>query len=530
MAEEIIATTEVTSEMMDEDNCAFGNSRLRYVPPLPPSLQNLTQLCAVPDTTDDLHAKLSGADRHTLAMLFPQVYGQELLRLEDSGVDKQIRPLKVAIVLSGGQAPGGHNVIAGVYDALKKLNPRSTLIGFMKGPGGIVKNNYIRITDELINRYRNTGGFDIIGAGRTKIESSRQFQAVRATMEVHDLDGLIVVGGDDSNTNAALLAEYFKQQNLKTKCIGVPKTIDGDLSNEYIEISFGYDTCCKVYSNEIGNISRDGRSAAKYWFFLKMMGRSASHITLECALQTHPNAALISEEIQRDGKTLKEVVGELADIICKRSDVGRDYGIVLIPEGLIEFIGEFNELIMELNRTLATDLSKTVLNVLKKPEQKIDYIESTLSAAALKSYEVLPLEIKMQLILDRDPHGNVNVSQIETEKLLGEMVATELEDRQKTGSYKGSFDPRYHFCGYQGRAAFPSNFDAKYCYALGYVAASLISHDKTGYISCVRNLAKPVSEWVPYGIPLTGLMNIEERHGKQKPVIKKALVDLDGNK
>jgi len=406
----------------------------------------------------------------------------------------------------------------------------SVLIGFIKGPGGIVDNKYIRITEELIDSYRNTGGFDMIGSGRTKIESLKQFQAVKAAMEVHDLDGLVVIGGDDSNTNAAMLAEYFKQENLKTKCVGVPKTIDGDLSNKYVEMSFGYDTCCKVYTNEIGNIARDGRSAAKCWFFLKMMGRSASHITLECALQSKPNVALISEEIRRDGQTLQQVVDELADVICARSHVGRDYGVVLIPEGLIEFIGEFNDLISELNRTLATKLSQTVLGVLKKAEQKIDYIESTLSAKTLKSYTVLPLEIKMQLILDRDPHGNVIVSAIETEKLIGEMVGVELERRTKEGTYKGKYNPQYHFCGYQGRAAFPSNFDAKYCYALGHVATVLVAQNLNGYLSCVRNLAKPVDEWQPYGVPLTGLMNIEERHGKPKAVIKKALVELEGEK
>lgn len=527
-----LSMPEEQPKLMDlgEDESPLHLARLAWKPPLPPALQNLHQMTVDEDTTTDPHAALAPGEGHSLKMLFPQIFGQKVLAIVASSKTNALPPVKIGVVLSGGQAPGGHNVIAGIYDALKSMNPKSQLTGFVGGPGGIVKNKYIRLTGELIDRYRNTGGFDIIGSGRTKIETLKQFKAAAAAVESQDLDGLVVIGGDDSNTNAALLAEYFAQQKVKTKVIGVPKTIDGDLCNEYIEISFGYDSCCKVYANEIGNIARDAKSAAKYWFFIKMMGRSASHITLECALQAKPNMALISEEIKRDNRTLKSIVNEIADCVQERADVNREYGVLLVPEGLIEFIPEFSDLIAELNRNLATSISQTVLNVLKKPEQKIDYIESTLSEKALASYTALPLEIKMQLILDRDPHGNVQVSQIETEKLLGEMVQEELVKRAAAGKYKGKFDPRYHFCGYQGRACFPSNFDSKYCYALGHVAAVLIEKGKTGYITCVRNLAKPVAEWKAYGVPLTGLMAREERHGEMKPVIRKALVDLEGKK
>mmetsp|Transcript_23039 Transcript_23039/g.45541 ORF Transcript_23039/g.45541 Transcript_23039/m.45541 type:complete len:571 (+) Transcript_23039:1914-3626(+) len=507
---------------------ALHDSRLKFIPPLPPALQNMSELTIQP-TDEDMSTAEPGLS-FSLKRLFPQTHGQKMVKFASESGRSQNKPLVVGVVLSGGQAPGGHNVIAGLFDAVKKLHPKSELIGFRNGPGGLVENKYTRITEGLINRYRNTGGFDMIGSGRTKIENLKQFQATAATVEALDLDGLVIIGGDDSNTNAALIAEYFKQNNMKCKCVGVPKTIDGDLSNEFIEISFGYDSCCKVYSNEIGNIARDARSAGKYWFFLKMMGRSASHITLECALQSRPNVALISEEVLEQRKTLVDITKDIADVVCKRATLHKHYGVVIIPEGLIEFIPEFQVLIQDLNRALATQLTQTVLAALKKDELKIDYIESVLSGASRECYAGLPIEIQIQLILDRDPHGNVSVSQIETERLIGEMVATELRKRAKEGTYSGKLDPRYHFCGYQGRAVFPSNFDAKYCYALGHVAVGLLRDNCTGYIACVRHLAKATSEWEPCGLPLTALMNIEERHGAPKPVIKKALVDLSGQK
>jgi len=504
------------------------DARLQYTPPLPPALQNMG--CLSTKETDEKFEELDPGLSFSLKRLFPQTHGQKILDFYQDNTATAAQPLILGVVLSGGQAPGGHNVIAGLFDALKAIHPKSELIGFKDGPGGLVNNKYIRLHKGLIDRYRNTGGFDMIGSGRTKISTLKQFQATASSLEYLNMDGLVIIGGDDSNTNAALIAEYLKQNNMKCKCVGVPKTIDGDLSNEFIEISFGYDSCCKVYSNEISNLARDARSAGKYWFFLKMMGRSASHITLECALQTRPNVALISEEILKEKKTLQDITVEIADTVCKRSRLGKDYGVVLIPEGLIEFIPEFQILIQDLNRTLATKLTQTVLAALKKDELKVDYVESTLSGASQECYAGLPIEIQIQLILDRDPHGNVAVSQIETERLVGEMVAKELEKRKKADIYKQNFDPRFHFCGYQGRSVFPSNFDAKYCYALGFVAAGLLKNGHTGYISCVRNLAKPVSEWKPCGLPLTGLMNIEERHGQPKPVIKKALVELEGTK
>jgi len=443
---------------------------------------------------------------------------------------KESKPLVVGVVLSGGQAPGGHNVIAAVFDALKAMNPKSELLGFLNGPAGIVNNKVIRLGYERINRYRNTGGFDMIGSGRTKISSLKQFEASVRTVEANNLDGLIIIGGDDSNTNAALLAEHFLQQKLKCRVIGVPKTIDGDLSNEYIEISFGYDTACKTYANEIGALARDARSATKYWFFIKLMGRSASHITLECALLTRPSVTLISEEVLEQQLSLNDVVSNIADVVCARAKLGKEYGVVLIPEGLIEFIPEFQRLIADLNRLMSQKMAQTVLKVLKKAEQKVDYVEDSLTGPSKDCYARLPLDIRVQLILDRDDHGNVSVSQIETEKLLGEMVAVELEKRRKGGSYSSKFDARFHFCGYQGRSVFPSNFDAKYCNALGFVAAKLIEQRRTGYIACVRHLALAESGWEACAIPLTGLMGIEERHGEPTPVIRKALVDLNGKK
>lgn len=492
-------------------------------------LQDLRKVSIVESEEGDFANIHSGALRHSLHRLFPQLYGSQLLKFVP-GSPIPSKPLVVGVVLSGGQAPGGHNVIAAVFDALKAMNPQSVLLGFRNGPAGIVNNKVVRLEADLIDRYRNTGGFDMIGSGRTKISSPKQFEASVSTVEANNLDGLIIIGGDDSNTNAALLAEYFLQQKLKCRVVGVPKTIDGDLSNEYVEISFGYDTACKTYANEIGALARDCCSAGKYWFFVKLMGRSASHITLECALQTRPNVTLISEEVLEQRLSLNAIVSNIADVVCARAKLGKDYGMVLIPEGLIEFIPEFQRLIADLNRLMSAKVAQTVLKVLKRDEQKVDFVEDSLAGPSKECYAKLPLEIRVQLILDRDDHGNVSVSQIETEKLVGEMVGVELARRHKAGTYTSKFDARFHFCGYQGRSVFPSNFDSNYCSALGYVAAKLIEEHRTGYLACVRQLGQPLSAWEPCAVPLTGLMGIEERHGENTAVIRKALVDLRGRK
>lgn len=475
----------------------------------------------------EFHPKPLGPElSRTLQGLFPNTYGQACVTFK-AAPKKKHTPLKVGVVLSGGQAPGGHNVIAGLFDALKRISPHSSLIGFRNGPSGLLGNKYIRITAEVLDKYRNTGGFDIIGSGRTKISTLEQFKATALTLEAQDLDGLVIVGGDDSNTNAALLAEYFREQKLKTRCVGVPKTIDGDLAGEHIETSFGFDTCAKTYANEIANIQVDARSSAKYWFFIKVMGRSASHLALECALQTHPNMTLISEEIKDKAISMHQLIEDIADMVQKRAQTGKDYGVLLIPEGLLEFIPEFEALIQELNHKLITDINVTVLKALRKPRAKVDYVDGILSEASHKVFTALPRYAQFQLILDRDPHGNVNVSLIDTEKLLGDLVGHELGRRKEQGVYKGDFKPIYHFCGFQGRSAYPTNFDCKYGYALGHVAAALLSSGCTGLMSAVKNLNCPTSEWVPCGVPITSMMNIEVRHGKPKPVIKKALVDSD---
>jgi len=474
--------------------------------------------------------KQQHALQHTLRMLFPHTYGSPMVHFTAGKDPKPSKILRVGVVLSGGQAPGGHNVISGLFDALRSLNPESELIGFRDGPAGIVKNQYIRLTEGIVARYRNQGGFDIIGSGRDKIESAAHLAAAKSAMECNDLDGLVVIGGDDSNTNAMLLAEYFKSVGCKTVVVGVPKTIDGDLSNEHIEISFGYDTACKTYAHEIGDIARDCRSARKYWFFIKMMGRSASHITLECALQTRPNIALISEEVAEKEKTLGDIAREIADVVQERSRLNKNYGMCLIPEGLIEFIPEFKLLISQLNKLLSIELHVAVLKALKKPESKVEYVTSLLTGSQKSCYESLPIEIQMQLIIDRDSHGNVVVSQIETEKLVAQMVAIEMAKRKAAGTFKGEFNPIYHFCGYQGRSNLPSIFDSDYCYALGHTAIALVANGCTGYLSCISNLALPTDRWIAKGIPICSLLNLEERKGKQKPVIRKALVNLQGSK
>lgn len=507
---------------------------LTTTPKLPPIFHNIQniRLKNLPDakessiSSDNYHHALA----HTLRTLFPHTFGGKAMAFEKTDKPQPSRPLRVGVVLSGGPAAGGHNVIAGLVEALKQLHPESELMGFRDGPSGIVKNQYIRITPALAQKYRNQGGFDIIGSGRTKIETEAQLEATKNTLVANDLDGLVVIGGDDSNTNAAIIAEYLKGTDCRTAVVGVPKTIDGDMANEHVDISFGFDTACKAYSSEIGSIARDARSAKKYWFFIKMMGRSASHIALECAMQTQPNCALISEEIADHNMTLREVTNYVADIVAVRASHGRNYGVVLIPEGLIEFIPEFKILISHLNKLLANELHVAVLKALKRPDMKVEYVSSLLSGNVKSTYESLPQEFQNQLILERDSHGNVTVSQIETEKLMALMVGAELARRKQQKTYKGEFNTITHFCGYQGRCTYPSAFDATYCYALGYTAASLVNAGLTGYLSCISNLARPVEEWVPKGVPITSMLNIEERHGKQKPVIKKALVNLDGPK
>ncbi len=442
---------------------------------------------------------------------FPHLFGQPILQLDEGPINADVRrPLRVGVLFSGGQAPGGHNVIVGIFASLKGLDAKNTLIGFLGGPSGLTENKQKELSHEMIVNYRNTGGFDLIGSGRTKIETQEQFNAALTTVQALRLDGLIIIGGDDSNTNAALLAEFFLQKECQTKVIGVPKTIDGDLKNAHVEASFGFDTASKLYSELIGNIERDALSAKKYMHFIKLMGRSASHITLECALQTHPNLALISEEVAAEQKTLYQITEEIADLICKRSEKKMPYGVILIPEGLIEFVPEMKQLIKELN----------VLS-----EESPEVRETKLSAPSKKVFGFLPPEIRQQLLLDRDPHGNVQVSHIETEKLLIHLVKDALKKRP---SYKEKFHAVSHFFGYEGRAAFPSYFDAHYCFALGHVATALIQAGRTGYMASIRGLTKPVEEWTGEGVPLTALMTIEERKGKAKPVIQKALVDLNG--
>lgn len=498
-------------------------ARLHFQPKLPKALQNIEKIEVA--KTKDIP---SNATPPQITKLFPLTHQAPHLKFTKTDKGSHV-PLKVGVVLSGGQAPGGHNVISGLYDALKKLNKESVLIGFLNGPSGIVDNKTVEITENLLANYRNQGGFDIIGSGRTKIETPAQFQAAKATMEKHKLNGLVVVGGDDSNTNAALLAEYFVANQCVTTVVGVPKTIDGDLKTKAVEVSFGFDTAAKNYSATVGSLMRDALSAKKYYYFIKLMGRSASHITLECALQTHPNLALISEEVAAEKKSLKDIVNDICDLICNRALDGKDYGIILIPEGVVEFIPEVKHLIEELNSLLATTKShNTALESLSTSNEKIDYIAKLLSKESLSCFQTLPKENQAQLLIGRDSHGNVQVSKIETERMIIEMVKKELKERAKNQRYKGSFSPIPHFCGYEGRSCLPSNFDSQYCYALGHIAALLINSKANGYICHLTNLSQKVEEWLPGGIPLTTLMTIEERHGEAKPVIQKALVDLKG--
>lgn len=454
-----------------------------------------------------------------LRELFPHTYKKPFICYsKHSEVERP--ELRVGVVLSGGQASGGHNVITGLFDALSRLNSNSKLFGFLNGPSGIIESDCKELTAEELLPYRNQGGFDLIGSGRTKVETKEQFEAVLKTVQELNLQGLVVVGGDDSNTNAALIAEFFEEREVPCSVIGVPKTIDGDLKNRFIEASFGFDTATKTFSDIIGNIARDALSSKKYYYFIKLMGRSASHIALECALQTHPNVALISEEIAAKNMTVAQVTNLICDVICERAQLKKDYGVILIPEGIIEFIPEFKKLIKELN---------TLLNASREKEILPKEICQKLSVESQACFKSLPEEIQRQLLMDRDPHGNIQVSKIESERIFIYTVTKELKDRKNKGLYQGKFSPQGHFCGYEGRSCLPSNFDSQYCYALGQLAALLVNSKANGYICAIRHLYRPVEDWQLYGVPLVSMIHLEERMGKQKPVIQKALVDLEGN-
>ncbi|MDE6496474.1 MAG: diphosphate--fructose-6-phosphate 1-phosphotransferase [Duncaniella sp.] len=498
---------------------ALQKARAAYRPKLPIVLTGAVKAV-------EGHPTQSVADQEEIQKLFPNTYGLPELHFEKNPNPGAPKAVNVGVILSGGQAPGGHNVISGLFDGIKKVNRNSRLYGFLMGPGGLVEHRYMEITSEIIDEYRNTGGFDIIGSGRTKLETKEQFDKGLEILRELNISALVIIGGDDSNTNAAVLAEYYKSINAGVQVIGCPKTIDGDLKNDVIETSFGFDTATKVYSEVIGNIQRDCNSSKKYWHFIKLMGRSASHIALECALQCQPNICIISEEVEANNSTLQDVVNYIADIVAKRAENGNNFGSVLIPEGLIEFIPAVKALIAELNDLLANKAEEFA--ALTTEEEQRQFVLSNLSEANAATYASLPAGVARQLTLDRDPHGNVQVSLIETEKLLSAMVATRLEEMRAAGNYNGKFTAMHHFFGYEGRCADPSNFDADYCYGLGYNAACLISAGVTGYMSSLRNLTKPSVQWIAGGIPVTMMMNMERRHGEMKPVIQKALVKLDG--
>ncbi len=486
-----------------------------YQPKLPNSLKGFVKI-------KEGKATESVDNQIEIRALFPKTYGMPIIEFVE-GEQKTYSPQNVGVILSGGQAPGGHNVISGLFDGLKKINPSSKLYGFLCGPSGLIEHKYKELTAEIINEYRNTGGFDMIASGRTKLEKTEQFDLGAEICKKLNINAIVIIGGDDSNTNACILGEYYKQKNIGIQIIGCPKTIDGDLKNEMIETSFGFDTATKVYSELIGNIQRDANSARKYWHFIRLMGRSASHITLECALQTQPNVAIISEEVEAKRQSLIDVVNQIVDSIVERGNAGYNFGIVLVPEGLLEFIPDIKALIAELNDLLATDEFKA----LSCNDKQRDFILSKLSETNKAIFASLPLFIAKQLTMDRDSHGNVQVSLIETEKMLIEMVKVRLNELKTSGVYKGKFGSLAHFFGYEGRCAFPSNFDADYCYALGYNAALLIAEGKTAYMSCIRNCCKPSEEWIAGGIPIVSMMNIERRQGKNVPVIRKALVNLN---
>ena len=499
------------------EKSALQKERAAYQPKLPKALQGAV-------TIKEGAATQSVDNQEEIKKLFPNTYGMPLVEFVPAETETH-KAMNVGVILSGGQAPGGHNVISGLFDEVKKLNPENRLYGFLMGPGGLVDHKYIEITDELIADYRNTGGFDLIGSGRTKLEEVSQFEKGIEILRELDIKALVIIGGDDSNTNACVLAEYYAAKNYGVQVIGCPKTIDGDLKNDQIETSFGFDTACKTYAEVIGNIERDCNSARKYWHFIKLMGRSASHIALECALQTQPNICLISEEIEKKDLTLNQVVEQIAETVAYRASQGNNFGVVLIPEGLIEFIPAIGRLIQELNDLLAAHGAD--YKDLDKDAQR-QYILSHLSEANKATFETLPEGVARQLSLDRDPHGNVQVSLIETEKLLSEMVGDKLAQWKEEGKYTGKFSALHHFFGYEGRCAAPSNFDADYCYALGTSAAQLIANGKTGYMAIVKNTTAGTDQWKAGGVAITMMMNMERRNGEMKPVIRKALVELDG--
>ncbi len=499
---------------------ALQQARSAYQPKLPQVLKGAVKVVEGRPTQ-------SVADQEEIKKLFPNTYGLPELTFEAAEGNAQGKPLNVGVILSGGQAPGGHNVISGLFDGIKSVNPQSRLYGFLMGPGGFVDHNYIELTSEIIDDYRNTGGFDIIGSGRTKLEKKEQFDKGLEILKELGITALVIIGGDDSNTNAAVLAEYYKQIGAGVQVIGCPKTIDGDLKNDLIETSFGFDTATKVYSEVIGNIQRDCNSAKKYYHFIKLMGRSASHIALECALQTQPTLCIISEEVEAKNLSLNDIIESIAQTIVARANAGMNYGTVLIPEGLIEFIPAMKRLIAQLNDLLAAKAEEFA--AIGSASEQRAWIIGQLDKENAETYASLPEGVARQLSLDRDPHGNVQVSLIETEKLLSEMVGKRLRELKKEGVYTGKFSPLHHFFGYEGRCADPSNFDADYCYSLGFNAAQLIEAGVTGYMSSVRKLTRPAAEWVAGGIPVTMMMNMERRHGEMKPVIQKALVKLDGN-
>ena len=501
------------------EKSALQITRAEYQPKLPVALRGaLNAVEGEPTQSVD--------NQEEIQQLFPNTYGMPYLKFEPTEGEPANVRINVGVILSGGQAPGGHNVISGLFDGIKKLNKDNKLYGFLLGPAGLIEHKYIEITAELVDEYRNTGGFDIIGSGRTKLEKKEQFDKGLEILQALDIKALVIIGGDDSNTNACVLAEYYKAIGAGVQVIGCPKTIDGDLKNSEIEASFGFDTATKVYSEVIGNIMRDCNSAKKYWHFIKLMGRSASHVTLECALQTHPNVTLIGEEVEAKNQTLDDIVTYIAEVVTDRANLGLNYGVVLVPEGLIEFIPAIKKLIAELNDMLAANQADFELVA---DDHKIDYVLAHLSEENASIFRSLPLSVSRQLALERDPHGNVQVSLIETEQLLAEMVAKKLAQWKKDGIYTGKFATQHHFFGYEGRCAAPSNFDADYCYILGYNAAMLISFGKTGYMSSIKNTCLPADKWIAGGIPITMMMNMEKRNGEMKPVIRKALVSLSGH-
>ena len=498
---------------------ALQIARAAYQPKLPKALKGAVKVKEGEPTQ-------SVADQEAIKALFPNTYGMPLIQFVE-GEAVNMPAINVGVILSGGQAPGGHNVISGLFDGIKALNKDSKLYGFILGPGGLVDHNYMELTSDIIDEYRNTGGFDIIGSGRTKLETQEQFAIAAEVCKKHGITAIVIIGGDDSNTNAAVLAEYFAANNTGVQVIGCPKTIDGDLKNEDIECSFGFDTAAKTYSEVIGNIERDANSAKKYWHFIKVMGRSASHVALECALETQPNICLISEEVAAKKMSLSQIADYIADSVAKRAAKGMNFGVAIIPEGVVEFVPEFSALIAEINELLAGSKADA-FNALPTWKEKYAFIENGLSKESMAVFAILPEGIQQQLFLERDPHGNVQVSLIESEKLFSALVADKLAERKAAGTYNGKFNALHHFFGYEGRCAFPSNFDSDYCYSLGYNAFMLIQYGYNGYLSKVSNLSKPAAEWVAGGMPITKMMNMERRHGEDKPVIRKALVELDG--